>query len=264
MLVFNNWTIDNVGELAHQFDNLSRRLEVVGDIPEGWVWKAIVQAGDNMDLLPLDPTEEGGLAYTLTRDNLPVSGYYRIQLKAMRDDIARHTNVIRVFVPESLSGAAQWPTIPTEFTETERRITAINANPPFPGLNGFWMVWDPVTGGYAESEHTLPEMGFYQPYLSTDGELTFVPTLNYMPEVAGLNVMGPQGPKGDTGETGPQGPQGIQGIPGEQGPVGPEGPQGPAGLGMPAVTDEDNGKFAVVRGGVWTAESLADVAQEGA
>lgn len=261
MLVFNNWNIDNVGPLAHQFDNLSRRLEVTGDLPEGWAWKAIVQLGDAPDLWPLDPTPEGGLAYTLRRENLPVSGYYRIQLKAMRDDIARHTNIIQVFVPESLSGSGKWPTIPTEFTETERRITAINAHPPFPGLNGRWMVWDPVTGGYGESEYPLPEMGFYQPYITSDGDLTFHPTLSYMPEVTGLNVIGPQGPKGDTG---PQGPQGIQGIQGIQGPVGPEGPQGPAGLGMPAVTEKDNGKFAVVRGGVWTAESLADVAQEGA
>lgn len=75
------------------------------------------------------------------------------------------------------------------------------------------------------------------------------------------------GPKGDTGDIGPQGPEGKQGIQGpkgetgEQGPQGiqgPIGPQGPKGEGLPEVTEADNGKFAIVQNGVWSASTVPD------
>ena len=72
---------------------------------------------------------------------------------------------------------------------------------------------------------------------------------------------GPQGDKGDKGDTGSQGPQGIKGDTGEQGPQGiqgPIGPQGPKGEGLPEVTEADNGKFAIVQNGVWSASTVPD------
>lgn len=72
---------------------------------------------------------------------------------------------------------------------------------------------------------------------------------------------GPKGDKGDKGDTGSQGPQGIKGATGEQGPQGiqgPIGPQGPKGEGLPEVTEADNGKFAIVQNGVWSASTVPD------
>ena len=72
---------------------------------------------------------------------------------------------------------------------------------------------------------------------------------------------GPKGDKGDKGDTGSQGPQGIKGDTGEQGPQGiqgPIGPQGPKGEGLPEVTEADNGKFAIVQNGVWSASAVPD------
>lgn len=72
---------------------------------------------------------------------------------------------------------------------------------------------------------------------------------------------GPKGDKGDKGDTGSQGPQGIKGETGEQGPQGiqgPIGPQGPKGEGLPEVTEADNGKFAIVQNGVWSASTVPD------
>ena len=60
---------------------------------------------------------------------------------------------------------------------------------------------------------------------------------------------GLKGPKGDTGPQGEQGPQGIQG---------PIGPQGPKGESLPEVTEADNGKFAIVQNGVWSASTVPD------
>ena len=72
---------------------------------------------------------------------------------------------------------------------------------------------------------------------------------------------GPKGEKGDKGDIGSQGPQGIKGDTGEQGPQGiqgPIGPQGPKGEGLPEVTEADNGKFAIVQNGVWSASTVPD------
>lgn len=72
---------------------------------------------------------------------------------------------------------------------------------------------------------------------------------------------GPKGDKGDKGDTGLPGPQGIKGATGEQGPQGiqgPIGPQGPKGEGLPEVTEADNGKFAIVQNGVWSASTVPD------
>lgn len=99
---------------------------------------------------------------------------------------------------------------------------------------------------------------------------------------------GEQGPQGEKGDTGTQGPQGEKGDAGEQGPQGEKGDtgaQGEAGLtpfigdngnwwlgdtdtgvsasgaaegcALPAVTEEDNGKFLQVVDGAWTAASVS-------
>ena len=66
---------------------------------------------------------------------------------------------------------------------------------------------------------------------------------------------GEQGPKGETGETGPKGDTGETGPQGEQGP---QGPKGEDGIGLPEVTEADNGKFAMVQNGTWVAQVIPD------
>ena len=39
---------------------------------------------------------------------------------------------------------------------------------------------------------------------------------------------------------------------------GDTGPQGPKGEGLPEVTEADNGKFAIVQNGVWSASTVPD------
>ncbi len=156
MITYRDWKIEADGILGRQYDNLSRRLEVVGDLPEGWDWAALVRVGTAMDIISLEPMERG-VGHTLTEDQLSLSGYYSVQLRGTRGDEVKHTNVIQVFVPESLSGAGQWPTVPSEFLEVERRIRELNEHPPIPGVNGVWLVWEPNAGEYVESEFQLAE-----------------------------------------------------------------------------------------------------------
>ena len=192
MIVFNNWTLTVTGLIARQYDNLSRRIDVEGDLPAGYTWQLLVQCGGNADTILLEPTETGAGAL-LTADNLSKAGEYYIQLRGVleADGVTRrHTNVVSAYIPESLTGLGTWPEVPTEFAQVEARILELYQHPPIPGSNGYWLVWDTDKDEYVESKLTLPE----------------VPA-------------GPQGPKGDKGDKGDPGPQGPKGDTGSDATV---------------------------------------------
>ena len=249
MITFQNWQLTESRDLiARQYDNLSRRLEVVGELPDGYAWDLLVQVGNALDIITLEPME-GGVGVTLTADQLSQSGYYQMQLRGTQGDVVRHTNVISAFIPPSLSGTGQWPTVPSEFTQLERKLEELNAHPSIPGENGFWLVWDLETHAYAESEFPLPEVSAGPPGKDGKDGVTFTPSVSEtgviswtndggLENPAPVDIRGPagaqgpkgeQGPKGDTGEQGLQGIQGIQGPKGETGPQGPQGPKGDTG-----------------------------------
>lgn len=187
MIRFDNWNLTHDGDiLARQFDNLTRTLTVAGDIPSGWDWAMLVQVGEAMDIILLDATE-GALSAVLTAQQVSISGYYNMQLRATQGDKVQHTNTVNVYIPASLSGDEQWPTVPSEFSDMERRISEKAAqvegyatHPPIIGENGNWWEWD--------------------------GEV-YVDT--------GKPSRGTQGPQGENGEPGAQGLQGLPGEPGE-------------------------------------------------
>ena len=205
MIVFNNWQISVTGLIARQYDNLSRRVDVEGDLPAGYTWQLLVQCGGNADTILLEATETGAGA-VLTADNLSKAGEYYIQLRGVleADGVTRrHTNVVNAYIPESLTGLGTWPEVPTEFYQVEARILELYQHPPIPGSNGYWLVWDTEKNDYVESQLSLPDVS--------------------------VGPQGPKGDKGDKGDPGPQGPQGEVGPQGPQGVQGPEGPQGPKG-----------------------------------
>lgn len=159
MIQFQDWTIRAEGQvLARQYDNLIRELRIEGDMPEGWDWDLLVQAEEMLDIIRLTPGENS-LSVTLTAEMLALSGFYLLQLRGTQGEKVRHTNSIRVFVPESLSGDAQWPELPTAFSQAESDIRELNAHPPIPGENGFWQLWDLETEQYLPTELPLPAGG---------------------------------------------------------------------------------------------------------
>lgn len=123
MIQFENWTISALcGEvIARQYDNLSRTLTVMGDLPAGWDWSMLVESGGNLNIISLSPVD-GGVGVTLTADMIPYAGYYRMQLRGTQGEAVRHTNIIQVYIPESLTGEGQWPDLPSEFGQIEERM----------------------------------------------------------------------------------------------------------------------------------------------
>ena len=158
MIVFKDWQIAITGTIARQYDNLSRRIDVTGDLPEGFTWRLLVQCGSNADTILLTPTDTG-VGAVLTADNLSVAGEYEIQLKGTAADgvTTRHTNIAVTYIPRSMTGVGAWPQVPTEFAQIEANITELYQHPPVPGSNGYWLVWDSDADEYVESQLPLPE-----------------------------------------------------------------------------------------------------------
>ena len=124
MIQFENWTISApCGEvIARQYDNLSRTLTVMGDLPAGWDWSMLVESGGNLNIISLSPVD-GGVGVTLTADMIPYAGYYRMQLRGTQGEAVRHTNILtQVYIPPSLTGEGQWPDLPSEFEQIEERM----------------------------------------------------------------------------------------------------------------------------------------------
>ena len=159
MIVFDEstWTIGippGESPIARQYDNLTRSITVTG-APDGWDWTLLVQASGKLDIIDLEPVE-GGVGVTLTAQMLALSGFYTIQLRGTQGELVRHTNVLQVLVPKSLSGDATWPTVPSAVEQLLQQMEELNQHPPYPGDNGYWMVWDLDSGTYVESQLPLP------------------------------------------------------------------------------------------------------------
>ena len=139
-LRFKNWTIfASRGVGAQQYDNLADVLLVSGDLPDGFQWTLLVGHEGLLDTVLLTEVS-GSLRGTIPKDTLAYTGEYQLQLKGVSGELTKHTNVLRVMVPGSLSGDAQWPEVPSESTQVEERIRELNEHPPIPGDDGYWYI----------------------------------------------------------------------------------------------------------------------------
>lgn len=151
MVIFNNWNLSETGGvLAHQYDNKTRALLVAGDLPDGWTWDMLVSVGDNLDIIRLSPME-GGVGVVLTAEMLSMTGYYVMQLRGTQGELVRHTNQMTVFIPPSLSGDANWPEVPSEFSQMEERINDAVEHYPQIGEDDTWLTYDVESGTWKDT-----------------------------------------------------------------------------------------------------------------
>ena len=158
MIYFTDWRLDATGDIiARQYDNQSRTITITGALPEGWTWDLLVRAGDAYDEWPMT-AQDGGIGCTLTAEMLAASGYYTLQLRGKQGEMVRHTNTIRVFIPESLSGDAQWPELPRAFSDAvdraegaADRAEAAAVHQPMISDDKTWLVWDADKGEYVDT-----------------------------------------------------------------------------------------------------------------
>ena len=220
ILLFSDWVLSKPqgGLLGYQYDNLTRELVVQGDLPEGWTWDILVSANGNSDTWPL-ALGDGQASITLTDDNLSVRGEYYLQLRGTNGDQVRHTNVITAYNSRSLSGAGQWPTLPTEWIQAEKDIKELNAHPPVPGSDGYWLLWDLSSHSYQESDLPVPVGPAGPPNVLEIGTVETLPadqqataSITGESPAQKLNLGIPQGKQGATGNPGAPGKDGQNGV----------------------------------------------------
>lgn len=196
---FSQWLISpRQGVVGRQYDNLSHSLVVEGELPSGYTWDMLVEAKGKYNIIPLSATATGATA-SLTADQLAFGDtYYAFQLRGTSGDIIHHTNAVQVYVPDTIVGPGTWPVLPTEFSQAEANIKELNAHPPVPGENGYWLLWDLDTHSYVQSQLVVPGLHIEIGETTTGEPGTPASVTNSGTNTAPvLNFTVPEGKKGD-------------------------------------------------------------------
>ena len=196
---FSQWLISpRQGVVGRQYDNLSHSLVVEGELPSGYTWDMLVEAKGKYNIIPLSATATGATA-SLTADQLAFGNtYYAFQLRGTSGDVIHHTNAVQVYVPDTIVGPGTWPVLPTEISQAEANIKELNAHPPVPGENGYWMLWDLDTHSYVQSQLVVPGLHIEIGETTTGEPGTPANVTNSGTNTAPvLNFTIPEGEKGD-------------------------------------------------------------------
>lgn len=218
LIHMNDWEVicENPVSLGFEGDSNVLLFELVADIDDYEKWSLVldVEKDGQANVINLQRNDKL-FSVMLDASMLADDGVYTMQVRGTNADKIKHSNKFYARVCDSINAQDHFPPkVPSEFEQIEGNIRELNAHPPIPGSNGFWLVWNTVTDKYEESQLPLPDI-----------------------------AVGPAGPQGPQGDPGPQGEKGEKGPPGEQGPEGPAGPAGAAGYtplkGVDYWTDAD-------------------------
>ena len=173
--------------LAFKKDNLTAQMTFTVDTDDSWTYKLDVRlpvkccTGEelfNIIDLPMDASRT--CTIDVTAAMVPFTGKYTMQLRGISGEQVYHSDTFEIWVKYSIDPGAAYDPVPSEFYQIEDNITEINNNPPKPGENGYWLIWDVTTHQYKESaiplpDGTLPEINVDTSgkYLSNDGKKAY-------------------------------------------------------------------------------------------
>ena len=172
--------------LAFEKNNGVDVINITVDTDESWSYKLDVKypekccTGEELYNI-IDLNRDGDIcSVELTSKMLPFAGKYTMQLRAINGDKVKHSDTFDAWIKYSIEPASTYDPVPSEFYQIEDNITEINNNPPKPGENGYWLIWDVITHQYKESaiplpDGTLPEVtaDTSGKYLSNDGKKAY-------------------------------------------------------------------------------------------
>lgn len=161
MIYMTDWNICTPPgfSLGFEGDNEVTSLEISTDLTEDWDLKVDVEKDGQKNIIQLS---RDGEVYSvlLTASMLADDGTYAMQVRGTLGDQVRHSNLFYATVFNSINAVDAFPPLlPSEFEQMEDRLTDINNNPPKPGTNGTWLIFNPDSGEYEESDIPLPEVG---------------------------------------------------------------------------------------------------------
>lgn len=155
-----NWRIELSQSLYLGFkgDNNANTLTLTTDFTDEYDLKLDVELAEQKNIIQLAKTADKTYSVLLTRDMLGTDGLYKAQIRGTMGDIIKHSNIFYLRIGDSINAADSFPPeLPSEFEQMERRLTAINNNPPKASDTGYWLLYNPETGEYAQSDIPLPK-----------------------------------------------------------------------------------------------------------
>lgn len=151
--------------LAFEKNNGVDVINITVDTDESWIYKLDVKypekccSGEQLyNIINLTRTGNTCTA-VLTKDMLPFTGKYIMQLRGISGDKVYHSDTFDCWVKYSIEPASTYDPVPSEFYQIEQNITEINNHPPYPDISGFWMIWNPQTHKYELSDIPVPTEG---------------------------------------------------------------------------------------------------------
>lgn len=149
--------------LAFEKNNGVDVINITVDTDESWTYKLDVKYPDKCCSCEqlyniIDLTRNGNVCtVVLTKDMLPFTGKYIMQLRGISGDKVYHSDTFDAWIKYSIEPASTYDPVPSEFYQIEQNVTEMNNHPPKPGQNGYWLVWDITTSQYKESDIPLPD-----------------------------------------------------------------------------------------------------------
>ena len=154
-----SWHIDESPRVSVGFenDNNVTQLNVQVDFEEAYDVKLEVAHKTGVNIIQLDRATPSLYSVLLTRDMLATDGLYEAQVRGTLGELVKHSNIFYLDVKNSINATDAFPPIlPSEFTQMEQRITALNQHPPEASDTGYWKIFNPDTGEYELSDIRLP------------------------------------------------------------------------------------------------------------
>lgn len=148
--------------LAFEKNNGVDVINITVDTDESWTYKLDVKypekccSGEQLYNI-INLTRAGNTCTAvLTKDMLPFTGKYIMQLRGISGDKVYHTDTFDCWVKYSIDPSNVYDPVPSEFYQIEDNIIEINNHPPYPDISGFWMIWNPATHQYELSTIPVP------------------------------------------------------------------------------------------------------------
>ena len=143
--------------LAFEKNNNVDVINITVDTDEEWSYKLDVKYPDKCCSCKqlyniINLTRNGNVCTAvLTKDMLPFTGKYIMQLRAINSDKVQHSDTFDAWVKYSIEPSETYNPVPSEFYQIENNITEMNNNPPYPSADGYWMIWDTASHDYKKS-----------------------------------------------------------------------------------------------------------------